>query len=1012
MYLFDDDDEKYNPMKARPHNLYAFFLALFIYSNLYATTYYVTTSGSSSNNGLTEENSWTLTHAFNQAVAGDIVYVKAGNYGNLNIRSQRNGTASNPIKFIGYTTSPGDIAAVDEYSTYTYADFDADNAVLPSNIMPLIQNNRGSNNDPDSSDRAFYILHEYIHIENFMMQYHDTGIRISDANATVINCIVNEVGNWDPNNPGWNQSFSGSEPNGNLSGYGIHATSSGDNFTLKSSTVFNAGADAIFIVGASYHKGDYNSIYADKSGNSMDYHYCLYGVDNAELNHNRSFRFPDRDTGQPLPHRSRALALKGASNDNVVNDFYAYGCRVLVYQRSNDNRLNDVVMDGTDESFTTTFIIADNSNRNIITNLHMKKGYIGFNDYKENTNDYDGTGSDNIFYNSIIDEVPDETIGGGFINIGNSIWSNENSTMIDAGTNYFIGGTWYNAKYFMVQDRPVVNFVFKNMLFGNVSDRYKDSNAGGPQSGAFTFENCNFDNTNFTTPAGTNLTTFDPLFTNEDNKDFTLTESSPAIDSGVNTSESYPLSNTDFDGVSRPQGNGFDIGAYEKKNENSSSITANAGNDITICEGDSTTLTATGGGSYSWSNGENTASITVNPTETTTYTVTVSDGTNSDTDEVIVTVNPLPIANAGEDTTINNGESITLTATGGDSYSWSNGENTASITVNPSDTTTYAVTVTSNSCSSTDDVIVTVNTLLTADAGNDITICEGDSTTLTATGGDSYSWSNGENTASITVNPTETTTYTVTVSDGTNSDTDEVIVTVNSLPIVDAGDNVTINTNESITLTATGGVSCIWSTGETTESIVVSPSDTTTYSVTIFSDGGCNSSDEVVVTVNPLPIAYAGEDVTINRGESINLNATGGGTYFWSNGDATSNTTVNPTHTTIYTVTVYDGTNFDTDNVKVTVNNPGKKSLGNQKYENLNFTLYPNPSNDGNFIIKLPTFENKIIVTIYDTTGKLIQEKEFTNGESLSLNVNLSSGFYFVRTFTGQKLGTQKLIVY
>ncbi|GAA3622474.1 LamG-like jellyroll fold domain-containing protein [Flavivirga jejuensis] len=140
-------------------------------------------------------------------------------------------------------------------------------------------------------------------------------------------------------------------------------------------------------------------------------------------------------------------------------------------------------------------------------------------------------------------------------------------------------------------------------------------------------------------------------------------------------------------------------------------VVANAGADVTICEGDSTILTASGGTTYLWNTGATTASITVSPVSTTTYSVTVSDGVTSDNDDVIVTVNTLPTADAGSDVTINNGDSTTLTATGGGTYLWSTGATTASIAVSPIATTTYTVTVTQNGCSSDDDVIVTVNSV-------------------------------------------------------------------------------------------------------------------------------------------------------------------------------------------------------------------------------------------------------------------------------------------------------------
>ena len=99
--------------------------------------------------------------------------------------------------------------------------------------------------------------------------------------------------------------------------------------------------------------------------------------------------------------------------------------------------------------------------------------------------------------------------------------------------------------------------------------------------------------------------------------------------------------------------------------------TTNAGTDVTICNGQSTTLVATGATSYSWSpntglSATNTASVAANPSTTTTYTVTGTTGTCTRTDEVTVTVNPTPAATiAASASTICIGGSVTLTANSG-----------------------------------------------------------------------------------------------------------------------------------------------------------------------------------------------------------------------------------------------------------------------------------------------------------------------------------------------------------
>ncbi|MAX71652.1 MAG: hypothetical protein CMC76_11255 [Flavobacteriaceae bacterium] len=330
---------------------------------------------------------------------------------------------------------------------------------------------------------------------------------------------------------------------------------------------------------------------------------------------------------------------------------------------------------------------------------------------------------------------------------------------------------------------------------------------------------------------------------------------------------------------------------------------ANAGPDQTICQGESVTLSASGGQTYLWSNGETTTSIEVSPTVTTTYTVTAFDGFgNSDDDSVTVIVNDLPVAAAGDDQTICEGDSAILTASGGDEYLWSTGETTASISVTPSVDTTYTVEVISNGCSSTDDVTVFVNTTPEITISDNVTIMNGETTTLTATGGDNYIWSTGETIPSIEVSPTETATYTVTASNGNCEATAQVTVTVIPELVVDAGEDVVICNGEEVVLTASGGVSYNWSTGETSSQITVSPATTTTYTVTAEDNFGNSDSDTVTVTVNELPILTITEDLTIIEGETIQLNVSGASTYEWSTGETGDTITVNPNTTTTYFV--------------------------------------------------------------------------------------------------------------
>ena len=140
---------------------------------------------------------------------------------------------------------------------------------------------------------------------------------------------------------------------------------------------------------------------------------------------------------------------------------------------------------------------------------------------------------------------------------------------------------------------------------------------------------------------------------------------------------------------------------------------------------------------------------------------------------MIVTVNALPAANAGADVSICTGSSTTLSASGGTSYTWSpttglGNPNIANPVASPTTTATYTVTVTDgNGCTDSDPVLVTVNSA-TANAGTDVSICSGSSTTLSASGGVSYAWSpatglSNPNITNPVASPTTTTIYTLTV---------------------------------------------------------------------------------------------------------------------------------------------------------------------------------------------------------------------------------------------------------
>ena len=343
--------------------------------------------------------------------------------------------------------------------------------------------------------------------------------------------------------------------------------------------------------------------------------------------------------------------------------------------------------------------------------------------------------------------------------------------------------------------------------------------------------------------------------------------------------------------------------------------------------------TTSGAVSYSWSDASTAPTLTPSTATAavTTYAVTVTGiGGCTATQDAQITVNQTPTATITPSgpTTVCAPATVDLTASGGGTYAWSTGAATATITA--SATGTYTVTVTNNGCTATASQAVTVNSATASiTPSGPTTFCTGGSVVLVANGGGTYAWSTGAATATITASTTGT--YTVTVTNNGCTATASQAVTANNAPTADAGADQSICSGQSATLTATGGGTYLWSTGEATASINVSPASATIYTVTVTGVGGCTASDAVSVAVSTTPTATASNNGPVCDTRDIILSASGGSTYAWSgpNGfSSTSQTSVilsgSPQFpgvgTWTYTVTVTNGTCSATASTTITVN--------------------------------------------------------------------------------------------
>ena len=228
-----------------------------------------------------------------------------------------------------------------------------------------------------------------------------------------------------------------------------------------------------------------------------------------------------------------------------------------------------------------------------------------------------------------------------------------------------------------------------------------------------------------------------------------------------------------------------------------------------------------------------------------------------------MTVNPAPNIGAGADLVLCLGESATLSGSGGSSYTWNNGVTDGTAFIPSLGTTNYTVTGTNvNGCSSNDVVSITVNPLPIISAGADLFLCEGESTTLTGSGGLSYTWDNGISNGSSFAPSLGTTNYTVTGTDANGcSASDVVSVTVNANPSANASFTPTTgNAPLSVDFTnlSSGGTSYFWNFGNGQSTTTASTSNVSTiysagtYTISLTaSNGNCQSiwSDYITVLI-------------------------------------------------------------------------------------------------------------------------------------------------------------------
>lgn len=430
---------------------------------------------------------------------------------------------------------------------------------------------------------------------------------------------------------------------------------------------------------------------------------------------------------------------------------------------------------------------------------------------------------------------------------------------------------------------------------------------------------------------------------------------------------------------------------------------------VNICNGSSAQLIVSGGDSYLWSTLETTDTITVTPTTDTAYTVVVTD-TNicSTTDTVYVNLNTVSVNITGN-TTVCEGSSYNVIASGGTSYLWNTGDTTASVSFMPTDTTTYTVTVANSiGCSASDSI--TVNLIATNFTfPTDTFVCAGDSLQMIAGGGVSYSWSTGATTNTDWITPTDTTTYYITITDANVcSQTDSFVVNYNLFPTLTTSfTDTTLCSNYPLTVTAYGADTYSWTNGDSTAIANITSSANTTYTVT-GTTNGCSISADVIVTVNQSPDINLDDEYLLYTNNSIILGVTGGYTYLWNTGETTKDIFISGdslghgTYNYWVKATATNGC-ITTDSTIINVS----WGVGFNENKTTKISMYPNPTS--NYLIISTNFDY-FSYQLIDIKGNIISS-DVVNSNVAKIDFSMfDKGIYFVKVTNNEKTFTNKII--
>ncbi|MEL7268264.1 MAG: hypothetical protein AAGL34_01670 [Bacteroidota bacterium] len=488
--------------------------------------YYVTANGSASNDGLSEESSWSLQQALSRAGEGDVVYVKAGEYFiNRGITTDISGTMNNPVRIIGYKDNPGDIQSSNG-STFKYGD-----EINASDMPMIVGSSYGSGWGITWNGR------EGVEIENFIITKFDVAMTWGISHGKIKNVIA------------WGLGLQDRQQSGSGNGFRI----TGSNNTIENCYAENIGSVAISLFGGN-NTLRHTEVVGSNNNNTTGYFILCSGERSTrnEIEYCTISRYtPDND------HQGHGFITKDGATYNTFRNSTAHNTGIEAsYKNSHHNVWENISITCDADRYRSVFSagirLMNGTNNNVFRNIYVENNISGieFRDYDDGSSsdlqrDAQEGGSDNLFVNIIVN------------NVERGIWFSDGeggSNTSFSNDNTFVNCTFHNVDRFISAAQNIDNMNIVNCIVDGVGKQMI-----GTSNGSFdlSIQNTNFSGTNLAIPQGRNLTAMEPNFRNPSNRDFRLQGSN--LEVGI--APPVDLARTDFNGKTRSAP--YNLGAFE-----------------------------------------------------------------------------------------------------------------------------------------------------------------------------------------------------------------------------------------------------------------------------------------------------------------------------------------------------------------------------------------------------------------------------------------------------------------